>query len=280
MQIEFTKMHGLGNDFIVIDATQGAVNLTSDQIRSMGDRHFGIGFDQLLMVEKSDVEGADFRYRIYNTDGSEVEQCGNGARCFARFVRDEGLTDKSEIHVVTSKGKIILNIKDGENVTVDMGAPELVPENIPLMAAEQAITYSVNLDEETIDFCAISMGNPHAVILVDDVASADVERIAKALQTNPIFPESVNVGFMEVIDRGNAKLRVYERGVGETQACGTGTCAAVVAGKLLDAFDEAVNVELLGGNLSIQWKGNATNSDHPVMMTGPTASVFKGTITL
>ncbi|HIO97328.1 MAG TPA: diaminopimelate epimerase [Leucothrix sp.] len=280
MQIQFTKMHGLGNDFVVINAIDQSISLNKTQIKFMGDRHFGIGFDQLLLIESSDVEGADFRYRIYNADGGEVEQCGNGARCFARFVIDEGLSTKTEIPVITKTGKIILIIKDDENVTVNMGSPELSPDKLPFTADQQAINYSLNIGQEVVEFCAISMGNPHAVILVDDIDTAAVEKIGKALQSDPHFPQSVNVGFMQVIDKNQARIRVYERGVGETQACGTGACAAIVAGRLLNILDETVTAKLNGGDLSINWQGDASNTNQPVMMTGPTETVFKGTITL
>ena len=280
MQIQFTKMHGLGNDFMVIDAINQSLSLSAEQIRFMGDRHFGIGFDQLLLVESSDVEGADFRYRIYNADGGEVEQCGNGARCFARFVIDEGLTDKTEIPVITHTDKIILKVEDDENVTVNMGAPELTPSKLPFEIDQQAVSYQLNIEQQVVEFCAISMGNPHAVILVDDIDTALVEKLGKALQADLHFPQSVNVGFMQVIDRSNVRIRVFERGVGETQACGTGACAAIVAGRLLNVLDETVNAKLLGGDLSISWQGDVGNIDKPVMMTGPTATVFKGIITL
>ena len=280
MQIQFTKMHGLGNDFVVINAIDQSISLDKAQIQFMGDRHFGIGFDQLLLIESSDVEGADFRYRIYNADGGEVEQCGNGARCFARFVIDEGLSTTTEIPVITKTGKIILIIEDDENVTVNMGSPELSPDKLPFTADQQAINYSLNIGQEVVEFCAISMGNPHAVILVDDIDTAAVEKIGKALQSDPHFPQSVNVGFMQVIDINQARIRVYERGVGETQACGTGACAAIVAGRLLNILDETVTAKLNGGDLSINWQGDASNTNQPVMMTGPTETVFKGTITL
>ncbi len=280
MRIQFTKMHGLGNDFVVINAIDQSISLNKEQIRFMGDRHFGLGFDQLLLIENSDVEDADFRYRIYNADGGEVEQCGNGARCFARFVIDEGLTNKTEIPVITQAGKIILKVEDDENVTVNMGAPELSPEKLPFISAQQAVSYTLKLLQESVEFCAISMGNPHAVILVDDIDTAPVEKIGKALQANSHFPQSVNVGFMQVIDRSHVSIRVYERGVGETQACGTGACAAIVAGRLLGLLDETVNAKLIGGELSISWQGDANDTAQPVMMTGPTATVFKGTITL
>ncbi len=284
MQIEFTKMHGLGNDFMVINAISQNISLASEQIRFLSNRHTGIGFDQLLLIENSDKPEVDFRYRIYNADGGEVEQCGNGARCFARFVRDEGLTNKTEITVITKTGIITLKVASDESVTVDMDKPTLHPENIPFKCDKKSLTYQLKIDinsaENVVEFCAVSMGNPHAVIVVDDINTAPVEAIGEALQAHRSFPQSVNVGFMQIHDKDNISLRVYERGVGETQACGTGACAAVVAGRLLGVLDENVRVNLLGGELSISWSGSAQGFDHPVMMTGPTATVFKGIITL
>ena len=276
MDIKFSKMHGLGNDFVVIDAINQKISLDSKQVKFIADRHFGIGCDQLLLVEKSDSPDADFRYRIFNNDGSEVEQCGNGARCFAEFVYAEGLTDKTEISVLTSGGRIVLNRKENGCVTVDMGAPILTPQDIPFVADEINNSYDLVIDDEKITFSAVSMGNPHAVILVDDVDSAEVERIGKLLQSDKHFPNSLNVGFMQVINPTQVKLRVYERGVGETQACGSGACAAVVAGRVQGLLDETVVTQLVGGNLSIYWAGE----QNPVMMTGATSTVFKGEITL
>ena len=272
-------MHGLGNDFVVINGIDQAIALTSEQVSFIADRKWGIGCDQLLLVEKSDVEGADFRYRIFNSDGGEVEQCGNGARCFAHFVRDEGLTVKDEISVITKNGRIILRIEENHNVTVDMGAPVLEPAQIPFIVDAvnlQQESYSIEINQKNFDIGAVSMGNPHAVIIVDDTDSAAVEELGKAIQESSYFPNSVNVGFMQIIDPQNIKLRVYERGVGETQACGTGACAAVVAGIVQGRLDSKVDVKLLGGSLSINWAGDI----NPVMMSGPTASVFKGMISL
>ena len=276
MEIKFTKMHGLGNDFVVIDAINQSISLDPEQVRFIANRRFGIGCDQILLIESSNVDDADFRYRIYNADGGEVEQCGNGARCFAQFVRNEGLSNKSEIPVITNNGRIILKLEDDGNVTVDMGAPILEPQKIPFLADKIQNSYQLIIDDETITFGAVSMGNPHAVIVVDDVDSAAVEALGKALQKDKHFPNSVNVGFMQILDSQHIKLRVYERGVGETQACGTGACAAVVAGRLQGLLDDTVDVKLLGGNLSIHWAG----AENPVMMTGPTATVYKGIITL
>ena len=276
MEIEFTKMHGLGNDFVVIDAINQDISLIVKQVQLIGDRHFGIGCDQLLLVEKSNSSDADFRYRIYNPNGKESEQCGNGARCFAQFLHDEGLTDKTEIPVLTKNGRIVLYLQNNGDVSVDMGLPILDPINIPFQAAQIQASYDINIADEKISFSAISMGNPHAVIIVDDVNNAEVERVSKLLQNNNRFPNSVNVGFMQIIDSTHAKLRVYERGIGETLACGSGSCAAVVAGRLQGLLDETVEMQLLGGNLSIHWEGD----DNPVIMTGPTTTVFKGKITL
>ncbi len=274
MQFNFTKMHGLGNDFVVINGIDQSISLSPKQIKFIADRHFGIGCDQLLLVEKSEDKRADFRYRIFNANGEEVEQCGNGARCFAVFVRDEGLTDKTEIPVITKTGRVVLKVEENNQVTVNMGVPELQPENIPFLAKKQADSYTLDIDGKAVTLSAVSMGNPHAVILVDDVENAPVAELGQKIQKDPSFPNSVNVGFMQIIDRNNIRLRVYERGVGETQACGTGACAAVVAGRIRKLLGEKVTVNLPGGNLSIHWAGG----QNPVMMTGATASVFKGTI--
>ena len=280
MHLDFTKMHGLGNDFVVINGIKQSVSLTTEQIKYIANRRFGVGCDQLLLVEKSDRDDADFRYRIFNADGSEVEQCGNGARCFAIFVRDEGLSDKTKIPVITKTGRIVLTIEKNNQVTVDMGIPRLEPADIPFVVTEvadsQKQTYKLNVNANKLTISAVSMGNPHAVLVVDDIDTAPVETLGKAIQQDSHFPNSVNVGFMQVISRNQIKLRVYERGVGETQACGTGACAAVVVGRIQGILDEDVNVQLLGGNLSISWAGEK----NPVMMTGATATVFKGTISL
>lgn len=274
-------MHGLGNDFVVIDAINQSVSLDSKQIRFIADRHFGVGCDQLLLVEKSDVEGADFRYRIYNSDGGEVEQCGNGARCFATFVHEQGLTDKHVIPVVTRSGLIVLTREVDGQVTVDMGRPSFQAESLPFKvgsrsSVNQQAQTSIIIDDKPIVFSVVSMGNPHAVIRVEDIGTAPVEELGAKIQAHPAFPKSVNVGFMQVIDSSTIRLRVYERGVGETQACGTGACAAVAAGRLLGLLDEKVAVNLSGGSLSILWAGD----ENPVMMTGSTATVFTGKITL
>ena len=280
MQFNFTKMHGLGNDFVVINCISQSVHLNTEEIQFIANRHLGIGCDQLLLVENTNDKDADFCYRIFNANGEEVEQCGNGARCFAIFVRDEGLTHKTEIPVITNTGRIVLKIEDeGENnnqVTVNMGIPELRPEKIPFIADRQCESYTLDIGGKTVIFSAVSIGNPHAVILVNDVETVVIDGLAQAIQQSSYFPNSVNVGFMQIIDQNNIKLRVYERGVGETQACGTGACAAVVAGRIQGLLKNTVKTELQGGNLSIHWAGE----QNPVMMTGATATVFKGTISL
>lgn len=269
-------MHGLGNDFVMINAITQSISLSAEQIRFIADRHLGIGCDQLLLVEKSDVENADFRYRIFNADGAEVEQCGNGARCFAHFVQQENLTSKTEIPVITNTGRIVLKTEEKGLVTVDMGPPILTPQRIPFITPQQQSSYHLDIKEQTLTFGVISMGNPHAVTIVDDITNVSVEDIGTLVQQSKQFPKSVNVGFMQVVDKKNIKLRVFERGVGETQACGTGACAAAVAGRLQGLLDEKVAVKLLGGSLSIHWAGD----QNPVMMTGSTCTVFKGTLSL
>jgi diaminopimelate epimerase len=270
--INFTKMHGLGNDFVVIDAINQHIALTSEQIRLLSDRHFGIGFDQLLLVEKAVSANADFKYRIFNADGGEVAQCGNGARCFARFVRDKKLSDKDEICVDTNSGQLVLRFNDDNLITVDMGAPRFAPEQIPLLAEKESRFYTVRVNDTEKAFGAVSMGNPHAVIQVSDVKAAPVGELGKALENHAFFPERVNVGFMQVVDRRHIKLRVYERGAAETLACGSGACAAVVIGIEQNLLDHTVCVELPGGALTISWLGRG----EPVLMTGPAITVFEG----
>lgn len=278
MTLHFTKMHGLGNDFMVIDGIHQSPVLTPERIRQWADRHFGIGFDQLLIVEPPTTPNALFTYRIFNADGSEVGQCGNGARCFARFVLDKGLTTERDIPVDTKSGLITLHVTDDGNVTVDMGAPITKPSRIPFIADEAATSYRLALpstiegkSEVLID--AISMGNPHAVIDVPDVMTAAVDQLGPIVEHHPRFPEHVNVGFMMVIDRHRIRLRVFERGAGETLACGTGACAAVVSGIRRGLLDSPCQVDLPGGSLSIAWAGT---TDAPVLMTGPAQSVFDG----
>lgn len=274
MRLRFTKMHGLGNDFVMIDAISQRVRLSPDKVRQLADRRFGVGCDQVLIVEEPNSPDVDFRYRIYNADGSEVENCGNGARCFANFVRERKLTGKQSIVVQTAGGIMTLNIAHGDQVQVDMGAPVLSPSQVPFQATTQAPTYSIEADGKPWQVSAISMGNPHCVLLVDNTANAPVESLGPLLEKHPAFPNKANVGFMQVVSRREINLRVYERGAGETLACGTGACAAVVAGRLRDLLDSDVVVNLPGGSLTIQWQGG----DHPVIMTGPTAHVFHGQI--
>ncbi len=272
MLINFSKMQGLGNDFVVIDAINQAVNLKAEQIKSLADRHYGIGFDQLLLVESAKGD-ADFRYVIFNADGTEVSQCGNGARCFALFVTRKGLTDKSSIRVETRAGEMILNINE-QHVTVDMGVPQLAPPKIPLLADQQQLQYTVEVAGRHVKFSAVSMGNPHAVILVDDVQTAEVEIVGAALERHAVFPERANIGFSEITSDSSLALRVYERGAGETLACGSGACAAVVTAVLLGLLKTPASVTLPGGELMIDWQGEGTS----VMMTGPATLVFDGII--
>ena len=276
MNIAFTKMHGLGNDFVVIDAMNQKINLSTEQLRFLANRRLGVGCDQVLLVETAKQVGVDFRYRIFNADGGEVEQCGNGARCFARFVRDKALSNKDRIRVETNSGLIELHVEQDEQVTVDMGIPRFEPAEIPFQATQQAMSYQLQVDNETIELNVLSMGNPHAVMLVDDVDAAPVERLGPLIESHKRFPQRVNAGFMQVISAQHIKLRVYERGAGETQACGTGACAAVVAGRLRQLLSDQVRVQLPGGDLQIHWAGN----NCPVMMTGPATSVFDGNIEL
>lgn len=275
MKLKFTKMQGLGNDFVVLDGINQPVNLDRQQIRLLADRHFGIGCDQLLLVEKAEGE-ADFRYRIFNADGGEVEQCGNGARCFVRFVHDHGLTQKNEIRVETLSGVISPQLEVNGNVTVNMGQPVFEPEEIPFVAEKSAPAYQLELQDKPVTISALSMGNPHAVHVVPDVENAPVAAEGALIEVHPRFPKRVNVGFMQVIDRGHIKLRVFERGAGETLACGTGACAAVVAGINLGLLDHQVVVSTRGGELTISWQGHG----EPVWMTGPAVTVFEGEIDL
>lgn len=276
MALRFTKMHGQGNDFVVINAVQQPFQLSPEQIRSIADRHFGVGCDQLLVVEKPTRPEADFRYRIFNADGGEVEQCGNGARCFARFVRDEGLTDKTEIRVETMSGLIVPRIETNGEITVDMGAPIFEPARIPFMADAQAQDYVLDVDGTSRTIGAVSMGNPHAVQIVADVNTAPVTTEGPRIEHHPRFPKRVNAGFMQIVGRGHIKLRVWERGAGETLACGTGACAAVLTGILWGRLDQAVRVTTRGGDLSIRWSGGTS----PVLMTGAATTVYRGEIEL
>ncbi len=273
--LKFSKMHGLGNDFVVIDAINQQLELSSAQIRFLADRRRGIGCDQLLLVEEASESAIDFKYRIFNADGSEVAQCGNGARCFARFVRDKKLTDKDVLAVETASGVIYLSLHTNSDVQVDMGLPRFLPAEIPFLAEQQEMTYSLPLsDGQQVEIGAVSMGNPHAVMLVDDVKVAEVEILGPMIENHNQFPERVNVGFMAISNPSQINLRVYERGAGETEACGTGACAAVVSGIQRGLLAREVRVSLPGGELNIAWPDNQAS----VSMTGPATHVFDGEI--
>ncbi len=271
-------MHGLGNDFVFLDLISQTVNLTEDTIAKLGDRRTGIGFDQLLTVSPPRSPEMDFRYRIFNADGTEAEQCGNGARCFLRFVRDRGLTTKTSIKVETNKGSIECSLQKDGNISVDMGSPVLQPEKVPFIADKCAVTYQLDLTSclstqpQTVNVSAISMGNPHAVTIVDDIERAPVSQVGAMIESHPQFPEKVNVGFMQIVSRRRINLRVHERVVGETRACGSGACAAVVAGRMQGLLDDKVDVYLPGGSLTIEWQGDQS----PVIMTGPANRVYEG----
>ncbi|HVW63696.1 MAG TPA: diaminopimelate epimerase [Nitrosospira sp.] len=275
MKLKFTKMHGLGNDFVVIDGVNQPVLLDPEKIRRLADRHFGVGCDQVLLIEAASGD-ADFSYRIFNADGGEVEQCGNGARCFVRYVHDYGMTDKDEIRVETLGGPIIPRLEPGGEVTVDMGEPRFEPEDIPFLAAKRAITYPLDINGGEVEISVISMGNPHAVQVVEDVDHAPVSTEGPLIERHPRFPRRVNAGYMQILDRRHIRLRVYERGAGETLACGTGACAAVVAGIRRGLLDSSVEVSLRGGKLLVRWAGET----QPVWMTGPAVTVFDGEIEL
>jgi diaminopimelate epimerase len=277
MRIRFTKMHGLGNDFVVLDAIRQDFVPTPAQARFLADRHFGVGCDQILVVERSATPGVDFRYRIFNADGGEVEQCGNGARCFVRFVHEQGLTDKREIRVETQSGLIAPRLEADGQVTVNMGAPRFQPAEIPFDSQTDATVQSLDVDGARIEISAVSMGNPHAVQVVADVDSAPVAEQGPRIESHPRFPRRVNAGFMQVVDRHAIRLRVYERGAGETLACGTGACAAAVAGIRRGLLDSPVRVSMRGGELSITWAGASSD---PVLMTGPATTVFTSEIEL
>jgi diaminopimelate epimerase len=276
MILKFTKMHGAGNDFVVLDGVRQDIELSPEQLRLLADRHFGVGCDQILLVEKTGNKEADFRYRIFNADGGEVEQCGNGARCFLRFVHDQKLTAKREIVVETRGGLISPRLEQDGRVTVNMGAPIFDPALIPFDGGTGKINEPLEVAGKTLKISALSMGNPHAVQVVEDIESAPVERLGPLIEHHPRFAKRVNAGFMQVMDRNNIRLRVYERGAGETLSCGTGACAAVVAGIRLGLLDSPVNVATRGGLLSITWRGG----DTPVLMTGPAITVFSGEINL
>ena len=275
MRLKFTKMQGLGNDFVVIDAVNQSVCLSPAQRRLLADRHFGVGCDQILLVEGA-VGDADFRYRIYNADGGEVEQCGNGARCFVRYVHDRGMTQKNEIRVETSGGLIIPRLEANGEVSVNMGMPKFEPQQIPFIAEKRAMTYSIDISGRQVEISAVSLGNPHAVQLVEDIDGAPVITEGALIESHPSFPKRVNAGYMQVVDRTHIRLRVYERGAGETLACGTGACAAVVIGIERGLLQSTVQVNMRGGELTVRWEGE----DQPVWMTGPAVTVFDGEIEL
>jgi len=284
MRLQFTKMHGLGNDFVVIDAISQPIALSKEQMIFIADRHLGVGCDQLLLVEQARTEEADFRYRIFNQDGSEVEQCGNGVRCFLKFVHEKGLTDKSEIVVETQSGLVKVGLGGNKRVKVDLGSPRFEPTDVPFEAEQRQTTYQLSLNGQnigqnigqSIEIGVVSMGNPHAILRVDDIDLAPVQQIGAIVESHQRFPKRTNVGFMQIVDRKNIRLRVYERGVGETRACGTGACAAVVIGQYWGILDSIVTVSLPGGELLIEWQGE----NHSVWMTGPAESVYEGQISL
>ena len=276
MHIKFTKMQGIGNDFVVIDGFNQAIKLSADQIRHLADRHFGVGCDQLLLVEQASNPNADFRYRIFNADGHEVEQCGNGARCFVKFVHQHKLTDKTQICVETASGLIYPKLEDNGLVTVNMGAPRFEPAQIPFIADQSALTYQLDLGNSAVEISTVSMGNPHAIQIVQDVDSAPIEVQGALIESHAKFPQRINAGFMQIINSHEIRLRVFERGAGETLACGTGACAATVAGIRLGKLQSPVKVIMRGGELNISWDGDQS----AVMMTGPAISVFEGEISI
>ena len=276
MKLKFSKMHGLGNDFVVLDGIRQPVSLTPEQLRYLADRHFGVGCDQILLVEAAGQPGVDFRYRIFNADGGEVEQCGNGARCFVRFVHDAGLTAKHEISVETQSGIIAPRLEDDGTVTVNMGIPRFLSAEIPFLGDGEAVIHALDVANEMLEISGVSMGNPHAVQVVGDVERAPVGTQGPLIENHARFPQRVNAGFMQIVDRHAIKLRVFERGSGETLACGTGACAAAVTGIRRGLLDSPVRVTTRGGDLIIAWEGPG----QPVMMTGPAVTVFTGEIEL
>ena len=274
MNLKFTKMHGLGNDFVMLDGVTQKIDLGLAQLQFIADRHFGIGCDQILLVEKSTLPDVDFRYRIFNADGGEVQHCGNGARCFVRFVHDKVLTSKTEIRVEIASGIIVPRLEADGQVTVNMGIPRFEPQDIPFVAPKRQLTYTLELADSTVEISAVSMGNPHAVQLVDNVDTAPVAHQGPLIENHVRFPERINAGFMQILTRDHIKLRVFERGSGETLACGTGACAAVVAGIARDLLNAEVVVTTHGGDLIIRWEGEG----QPVFMSGPVVTVFEGEI--
>ena len=267
-------MHGLGNDFAVIDAINQAFEPRPELVRRWADRFDGIGFDQMLVVERPDSDRAAFKYRIFNADGGEVAQCGNGARCFARFVREQGLTDLERIPVETNTGLLVLDTIDASRYRVNMGVPQFEPDEIPLRAERRQELYQADYDGRELSFSAVAVGNPHMVIQVDDIDRAEVETLGPYFESHMMFPERANIGFMQILDRNRFRLRVFERGVGETRACGSGACAAMVAGVQLNLLESTATASLTGGDLNLEWQGEA----NPVMMTGETAMVYQGEI--
>jgi len=276
MNLRFTKMHGLGNDFVVFDALTQPITLAPEQCRRLADRRFGVGCDQILLVEPTRSPDADFHYRIFNADGTEVEQCGNGARCFAHFVLKKGLTDKREIAVGTATGNIRLHVGNDGLVQVDMRSPRFEPERIPFLAGAPADSYALEIDGQKLHIGAVSTGNPHAVLQVEDVDAAPVRELGPLIERHPRFPQRVNAGFMQILEPGHIRLRVFERGAGETLACGTGACAAVAVGRRRGLLAERVRVSLPGGDLVIEWPGES----RPIRMTGPAVAVYEGEIVL
>ena len=276
MLMKFTKMHGLGNDFVVIDAVRQTINVSPEMVRRLAHRNLGIGCDQVLVIEPPSEKNIDFNYRIFNCDGAEVEQCGNGARCLGRYIFDQRLSGKKSVLVKTKNRVMEIQSSSKNLITANMGAPVFKPADIPFVAEQQDKLYTIDIDNQPYSISAISMGNPHAVIQVEDIETAAVEAFGSQLQAHPRFPESVNVGFMEIVDPQHIKLRVFERGVGETQACGSGACAAAVAAIQQKLTGHSVKIELLGGELRIEWRGDS----QPVLMTGPAVSVFHGQIKL
>jgi diaminopimelate epimerase len=276
MQIRFSKMHGLGNDFMIVDGVTQHLQFDPATIRNLADRHTGVGFDQLLIVEPPSDPNADFRYRIYNADGSEAEQCGNGARCFARFVVENGLCMKSTLRLETNTGMIGTQLLDDGNVEVDMGIPCIAPEHIPFLTTSAQTSYRIDVDDDQVEVIPVSMGNPHAVVFVDNVFTAPVADLGSRIGRSPLFPNGVNVGFCQVIDDGFARVRVFERGVGETRACGSGACAAAVAGHLTGRLATRCKISLPGGKVRINWPGPGQH----LLMSGPAALVYDGRIEL
>lgn len=276
MLLPFTKMHGLGNDFVVFDGVSRPVELASEQVRAIAERRFGVGCDQVLVLQPGRAPGTDFRFRIYNADGGEAEQCGNGARCLARFIRDTGLADKNAFTLESPGARIRLTLEPDGEVTADMGRPQFEPASVPFAAEKRELVYDLDIDGARVQVSVLALGNPHAVQIVDNVDRAPVARQGPLIERHPRFPRGVNAGFMQIVDSGHARLRVYERGVGETLACGSGACAAAVAGQLRGLLDEQVVIELPGGRLRIRWPGEGQS----VTMTGPAVKTFDGNIEL